>query len=73
MSPGLAELLATPDGRALAPRLPGRVAGEIDPSALVGPADRQVFLTAPRAEELPRELNLEVWRMTDGRVRGPVG
>lgn len=42
-------------------------------SRLVGPADRQVFLTAPRAEELPQELNLEVWRVTDGRVRGPGG
>jgi DNA replication and repair protein RecF len=39
-------------------------------SRLVGPEDRQVFLTAPRVEELPRGLHLEVWRVTDGRVRG---
>jgi DNA replication and repair protein RecF len=37
---------------------------------LVGPEERQVFLTAPRAEELPRGLDLEVWSVTDGRVRG---
>ncbi len=35
---------------------------------LIGPVERQVFLTAPRAEELPRELDLEVWSVTDGRV-----
>jgi DNA replication and repair protein RecF len=38
---------------------------------LVGSDDRQVFLTAPRAEELPRGLSLETWRVTDGRLRGP--
>jgi DNA replication and repair protein RecF len=38
---------------------------------LVGPDDRQVFLTAPRVEELPRGLQLEVWRVTEGRVGGP--
>jgi DNA replication and repair protein RecF len=37
---------------------------------LVGPDDRQVFLTAPRAEELPRGLHLEVWSVRDGRVQG---
>ena len=37
---------------------------------LVGPDHRQVFLTAPRVEELPRGLQLEVWRVTDGRVGG---
>jgi DNA replication and repair protein RecF len=37
---------------------------------LVGPEDRQVFLTAPRVEELPRGLQLEVWRVTDGRLGG---
>ena len=37
---------------------------------LVGPGDRQLFLTAPRVEELPRGLELEVWRVTDGRVGG---
>ncbi len=40
-------------------------------SRLVGPQDRQVFLTAPRVEELPRGLELEVWSVTEGRVRGP--
>jgi DNA replication and repair protein RecF len=35
---------------------------------LIGPEDRQVFLTAPRTEELPRGLTLEVWSVTDGRV-----
>lgn len=39
-------------------------------SRLIGPEDRQVFLTAPRAEELPRELHLEVWSVRDGEVRG---
>jgi DNA replication and repair protein RecF len=38
---------------------------------LIGPEDRQVFLTAPRREELPRGLGLEVWSVTDGRVAGP--
>jgi DNA replication and repair protein RecF len=38
---------------------------------LVGPEERQVFLTAPRAEELPRGLHLEVWSVTEGRVKGP--
>lgn len=39
-SPALAELLATPDGkRLLAPRLPGRVVGEIAPEGLLGPAE----------------------------------
>ena len=42
-------------------------------SRLLGPGERQVFLTAPRAEELPRGLHLEVWSVTDGRVRGPGG
>ena len=37
---------------------------------LVGPDERQVFLTAPRAEELPRGLHLEMWSVTDGRLRG---
>jgi DNA replication and repair protein RecF len=37
---------------------------------LIGPQDRQVFLTAPRSEELPRALGLEVWSVTDGQVRG---
>ena len=38
---------------------------------LIGPEERQVFLTAPRREELPRGLGLEVWSVTDGRVAGP--
>ena len=29
---------------------------------------RQVFLTAPRRDELPPELELETWRMHDGRL-----
>jgi DNA replication and repair protein RecF len=39
-------------------------------SRLMGAEARQVLLTAPRAEELPRGVHLEVWRVTDGRVRG---
>jgi DNA replication and repair protein RecF len=38
---------------------------------LIGREDRQVFLTAPRVEELPRGLELELWSVTEGRVRGP--
>jgi DNA replication and repair protein RecF len=38
---------------------------------LIGPEERQVFLTAPRREELPRGLGLEVWSVMDGRVAGP--
>ena len=38
---------------------------------LIGPEGRQVFLTAPRREELPRGLGLEVWSVTDGRVAAP--
>jgi DNA replication and repair protein RecF len=38
---------------------------------LVGSGERQVFLTAPRAEELPRGVELEVWRVTEGRVESP--
>ena len=40
-------------------------------SRLMGAEHRQVFLTAPRADELPRGLHLEVWSVADGRVRGP--
>lgn len=40
VSPALAERLATPDGqRVLAPRIPGRVVGEIGPAGLIGPAE----------------------------------
>jgi DNA replication and repair protein RecF len=35
---------------------------------LLGEAERQVFVTAPRPDELPPGLELEVWRMTGGRV-----
>ena len=35
---------------------------------LLGGGGRQVFLTAPRRDELPAELELEVWRMHDGRL-----
>jgi DNA replication and repair protein RecF len=38
-------------------------------SRLMGTEERQVLLTAPRADELPRGLQLEVWSVTDGRVR----
>jgi DNA replication and repair protein RecF len=38
---------------------------------LIGPAERQVFLTAPRREELPRGLGLEVWSVTNGSVTAP--
>ena len=35
---------------------------------LLGGAERQVFLTAPRPDELPPGLELEVWQMAGGRV-----
>jgi DNA replication and repair protein RecF len=35
---------------------------------LLGSAERQVFLTAPRPDELPPGLELEVWQMTGGQV-----
>ena len=38
---------------------------------LVGAEGRQVFLTAPRADELPGGLGLEVWTVREGRVAGP--
>ncbi len=34
-------------------------------------AGRQVFLTAPRPEELPRGMALDVWTVADGRVQAP--
>jgi DNA replication and repair protein RecF len=37
---------------------------------LAGSGERQVLLTAPRAGELPAGLDLEVWRVTHGRVEG---
>ncbi|MFE9423644.1 FtsX-like permease family protein [Kitasatospora sp. NPDC006697] len=39
VSPALAELLASPDGRLLRQRLPGPITGTIGESGLVGPAD----------------------------------
>jgi DNA replication and repair protein RecF len=35
---------------------------------LLGGGGRQVFLTAPRRDELPPELELEVCSMTQGRL-----
>jgi DNA replication and repair protein RecF len=35
---------------------------------LIGP-DRQVFVTSPRPDELPRNLELPVWVVEDGKVR----
>jgi DNA replication and repair protein RecF len=35
---------------------------------LLGGGHRQVFLTAPRRDELPAELDLEIWRMHEGRL-----
>ncbi len=38
---------------------------------LMGAEDRQVFLTAPRREELPRGMELEVWSVLEGRITPP--
>jgi len=35
---------------------------------LLGSGERQVFLTAPRADELPPDLRLPVWQGERGRV-----
>jgi DNA replication and repair protein RecF len=35
---------------------------------LMGPEDRQVFVTSPRADELPPNLELPVWRVENGRI-----
>ena len=35
---------------------------------LIRPAQRQVFLTAPRTDELPDAVGLPVWRMCEGRI-----
>jgi DNA replication and repair protein RecF len=35
---------------------------------LIGSEDRQVFLTAPRQDELPEEIGLPVWEIRKGRV-----
>jgi DNA replication and repair protein RecF len=36
---------------------------------LLGPKERQVFVTSPRPDELPPNLDLPVWEVDDGRVR----
>jgi DNA replication and repair protein RecF len=36
---------------------------------LLGSEDRQVFVTSPRSDELPPNLDLPVWVVEDGRVR----
>lgn len=36
---------------------------------LLGPEERQVFVTSPRPDELPRNLDLPVWEVENGRVR----
>jgi DNA replication and repair protein RecF len=36
---------------------------------LLGSGDRQVFVTSPRRDELPSNLDLPVWVIQDGRVR----
>jgi DNA replication and repair protein RecF len=38
---------------------------------LLGSGDRQVFLTAPRADELPPDLKLPVWWVERGRLSWP--
>ena len=35
---------------------------------LMGPEDRQVFVTSPRADELPPNLELPVWKVENGRI-----
>lgn len=36
---------------------------------LLEPGDRQIFITSPRRDELPANLDLPVWVVEDGRVR----
>jgi DNA replication and repair protein RecF len=36
---------------------------------LMGSAERQVFITSPRRDELPASLGLPVWMVEDGRIR----
>jgi DNA replication and repair protein RecF len=36
---------------------------------LLGPEDRQVFITSPRRDELPPNLDLPVWVIDGGRIR----
>ena len=35
---------------------------------LIGPESRQVFVTSPRADELPPNLELPVWTVNEGKV-----
>jgi DNA replication and repair protein RecF len=35
---------------------------------LMGPEDRQVFVTSPRRDELPSNLELSVWTVEGGRI-----
>jgi DNA replication and repair protein RecF len=35
---------------------------------LMGPEERQVFVTSPRADELPGNLELPVWQVESGRI-----
>ena len=35
---------------------------------LMGPEDRQVFVTSPRADELPPNLELPVWKVENGEI-----
>jgi DNA replication and repair protein RecF len=37
---------------------------------LIGP-ERQVFVTSPRPDELPRNLELPVWLVEDGKIKTP--
>jgi DNA replication and repair protein RecF len=37
---------------------------------LIGRGDAQVFITAPREDEMPAGLKLPVWRVIDGKVSG---
>jgi DNA replication and repair protein RecF len=35
---------------------------------LMGPEDRQVFVSSPRVDELPPNLDLPVWTVENGRL-----
>jgi recombinational DNA repair ATPase RecF len=36
---------------------------------LLGAGERQIFITSPRRDELPANLDLPVWVVENGRVR----
>jgi DNA replication and repair protein RecF len=36
---------------------------------LMGPVERQVFVTSPRPDELPANLDLPVWEVEDGKIK----